>query len=78
MSNSKPDAKEISKMARRFITYSLEQAHEDVQQLSNVEVSDLGGVVHYSGIHPNYGSVHIVIPAMGESLLLLPFVFQDF
>lgn len=62
----------------RNLSMDFEAAHEAVDEMENVTVEELQGVTVYSGKHPKHGNIHIVIPALGDSLLLLPFAFHDF
>ena len=62
----------------RLLELGFEQAHAEAQKLAHVERVDTGGTEVYSGTHPVYGNIHIVIPAFGESILLLPFVVRQF
>lgn len=60
----------------RNIVLSYESASEAVAELAEKKVSDLEGVALYSGIHPKHGAVHIIIPAIGNGMILLPFALQ--
>lgn len=60
----------------RHIVLSYESASETVAELAEKEVNDLEGVTLYSGIHPKHGAVHIVMPAIGNGMILLPFALQ--
>lgn len=62
----------------RNIMVSFEAAYEAVGLLEDKEVIELEGVTIYSGIHPEHGSIHISIPAIGDGVLLLPFALQNF
>lgn len=43
------------------------------QELDACEIDSLNGCTIYSGNHPKYGNIHIVVPALGNALALLPF-----
>jgi len=60
------------------ISVSYEAAYEAVSEMTVKIREDLNGVTVYSGYHPEHGNIHVVIPAMGDGLLLLPFAFHDF
>lgn len=62
----------------RISELSYERALEEVRRLSSMQRHDSGGVEVYSGNHPQFGNVHIVLPPAGCGLLLLPFVIQQF
>lgn len=62
----------------RNFTLSFEDAHEAVQQLTDMTMDEIEGVTLYSGIHPEYGAIHITIPAIGDGMILLPFALQQF
>ena len=53
-------------------------AWEEGQNLGNVVRTDKEGVTVFTGVHKEHGPIHIIIPAMGNGLLLFPFVIQDF
>ncbi|QIG75652.1 hypothetical protein EVC20_081 [Rhizobium phage RHph_Y2_17_1] len=40
--------------------------------------TDKEGVTVFTGTHPEHGNIHIIIPAVGQGLLLFPFVVQEF
>ncbi|QIG69112.1 hypothetical protein EVB78_079 [Rhizobium phage RHph_N1_15] len=40
--------------------------------------TDKEGVTIFTGTHPEHGNIHILIPTVGQGLLLFPFVVQDF
>jgi hypothetical protein len=46
--------------------------------LVNCVRTDKEGVTVFTGTHPEHGNIHIIIPAVGQGLLLFPFVIQDF
>ncbi|TDW20535.1 hypothetical protein EV128_125165 [Rhizobium azibense] len=46
--------------------------------LANVVRTDTNGVTVFAGTHPEHGNIHIIIPAVGDGLLLFPFEVQDF
>lgn len=60
------------------LSLSYEAAYEAVEQMTVKVREDLEGVTVYSGAHPEHGNIHVVIPAMGEGLLLLPFAIHEF
>jgi hypothetical protein len=62
----------------RFIEIPLERVQEEIRKLEGATYSDTGGVEVHSGKHPEHGNIHIIIPPIGDSLLLLPFVIQQF
>ena len=62
----------------RNIMVSFDAAYEAAEQLEDKQVIELEGVTMYSGKHPQHGSIHITIPAIGDGLLLLPFALHDF
>lgn len=49
-----------------------ETATEESQKLSKSERRDGGASTVYTGIHPDYGPVTIIIPGLGESYLIIP------
>jgi len=57
---------------------SSEEAYTEAQNLEDSSIEQLDGVTVYTGRHPIHGSIHIVIPAAGEGLLLLPIVIRAF
>lgn len=54
-----------------------EDAYQMVAELSDKRVLELAGVDIHSGKHRDHGEVRVIIPAMGECVLLLPFVLQS-
>jgi len=62
----------------RNIAMDNETASIAASELVNREVQELDGVTIYSGWHKDYGNIHIVIPAMGDGIALLPFAFRSF
>ena len=62
----------------RDISVSFEAAYEHVALLENKQVTEKPGVTVYSGDHPEFGAIFIVVPMVGDGLLLLPFAFQQF
>lgn len=61
----------------RHIYVSFEEAFEAVDLLLGKQVLEMEGVTVYSGEHPEHGSIHIAVPAIGDGLLLLPFALHD-
>ena len=57
----------------RNLDLSNEDAYLMGTALENVQVDDMNGCTIYSGKHPEYGNIHVVIPAMGGAKALLPF-----
>ena len=55
-----------------------EQAYEEADRLEQRTRKDTDGCTVFTGVHPEHGSIHIVIPAIGNGMLLLPFVVQAF
>jgi hypothetical protein len=53
-------------------------AWEEGAKLANCVRTDKDGVTVLTGVHPERGNIHIIIPTLGEGLLLLPFVVQQF
>lgn len=64
--------------AERSRPVSYEDAYAQVQCLTDTQVEEIQGATVYSGQHPELGPIHIIIPAMGDGLLLFPFVLQQF
>lgn len=62
----------------RDIALDFESAAIAVSELKGKQQRDLDGTTVYSGWHPRYGNIQIVMPPAGNGLLLLPFVFRDF
>lgn len=63
----------------RNLSMDLETAYEHVALLENGEQVESEGCTVFSGTHPEYGNIHIVIPNIGAAgTLLLPFVVQQF
>lgn len=71
---TKPDTETLL----RNICVNNETAAIAASELVNQQIQELEGVTIYSGWHKEYGNIHIVIPAMGDGVLLLPFAFRDF
>ncbi|PZR92072.1 MAG: hypothetical protein DI537_14700 [Stutzerimonas stutzeri] len=53
-----------------------EEAYRIVGELKDGDILELAGVDIHSGWHPEYENVRVVIPSMGECVLLLPFDLQ--
>ncbi|MBA8881767.1 hypothetical protein [Phyllobacterium myrsinacearum] len=64
--------------AIRYQNVTFENAYYEIEKLENHELRQQGGVDVHSGTHPVHGNIHIIIPPMGDGLLLLPFVIQRF
>ncbi|QWY83033.1 hypothetical protein [Rhizobium phage RHph_X66] len=67
----------------RNLSMNDEQAYQLAMELEGKQEDAMNGCTIYSGKHPVYGNIHIVIPAMGEAKALLPFdlkpvVFRSF
>lgn len=58
-------------------TRNLDLSNEDAYlmgtALEDVQVDELNGVTIYSGKHPEHGNIHVVVPAIGDAKVLLPF-----
>jgi hypothetical protein len=55
-----------------------EDAYEQANRLVNKARKEIGSMTIFSGDHPEYGNVHIIIPVIGAAILLLPFATQVF
>lgn len=64
---------ETAKLIDRAMTLSFEQAYAEADKLKNRTEVETAGIKVYSGVHPQYGCIHISIPLVGESVLLKPF-----
>lgn len=62
----------------RDIALDYESAVFAIAELEGKQIRELDGTTVYSGRHPTHGNIHIVMPAIGDGLMLLPFVFRDF
>jgi hypothetical protein len=62
----------------RDIALDYESAALAVSELEGLQTQELDGTTIYSGKHPKHGCIHIVMPAAGSGMMLLPFVFRDF
>jgi hypothetical protein len=49
----------------------------EAANLANVQRTDKNGVTVFTGTHSEHGNIHIIIPAFGDGILLMPFVIQD-
>lgn len=71
-------------MKPSIMDVNLEQAAAIAESLENPHFHATKQTTVYSGRHPKYGDVHVVIPAMGDALLLpadlqlKPVVLQNF
>lgn len=63
---------------RRAEEISFEDAFLEIEKMTEVEKNDTGPIAVYSGVHPEHGAIHIVVPSAGSGLLLYPFAIQDF
>lgn len=52
------------------LTY--DQAYEEVELLVNSSKKDTSGVTLYTGDHPKYGRIHIIIPSLGNGMMMFP------
>lgn len=88
MTNSNDNLREVVEAAapqieetvamNRDLALDYESAVIAISELQGKQQKDLEGTTIYSGFHPTYGNIHIVMPMMGDGVLLLPFVFRDF
>lgn len=62
----------------RHIAMDNETAVQHVMLLVNKTVLEAEGSMVYSGEHPEYGPIHIVVPLAGDGLVLLPFAVRSF
>jgi hypothetical protein len=53
-------------------------AWEEGAKLVNVVRTEKNGVTVFTGTHSEHGNIHIIIPAFGDGILLMPFVTHDF
>lgn len=53
-----------------------ERLHEELEKLENPERLTFSSFDIYSGNHPEYGPCHLILPSIGNGLLLKPFVTQ--
>ena len=56
---------------------SIERAYEVAEQLTNKSSHATEAMMVFSGVHSEYGPVHVVIPPLGDATLL-PIVLQGF
>jgi hypothetical protein len=59
----------VMKWAQEF---THEQAYDEINKMTDVEVSEGDGVTVYLGTHPDHGKLHIIIPAGGSGMMLFP------
>lgn len=78
MTNKNQGSAKETQAFDRFIAISQEQAMENAGLLERSQIENRENMVLYSGIHPVHGPVHIVVPAFGQSFLLLPFENRRF
>lgn len=57
-------------------TMDLEDAYAFAETLTETERRELSGLTVFTGMHPDYGAVSVVIPAFGEGIIFYPFVSQ--
>lgn len=62
----------------RATEISFEEAYDEIRVLRDMQRRESGGIEVYSGEHPAYGSIYIVIPSTSVAFLLKPFAIQDF
>lgn len=63
---------------KRLIRVGWEDVHQHIALLQGATFVDTGGAEIHSGLHPEFGNIHIVVPPMGDGILLLPFAIHDF
>ena len=66
--------------ASPFVELSFEQAYKEVRQMTSPKISETNGVKVYTGEHKTYGACHIIIPMMGDGMMLFqvsPVVLLD-
>ena len=61
----------------KIIDVSIERAYEIAEGLKNKTTHDSGSTKVFSGVHEDYGAIHVSIPPAGDATLL-PVVIQDF
>ena len=59
-----------------MLELSTEQAYDAAEILEQVQRLETDAIMVYTGIHPTFGSVHIVIPPLGGPVVL-PLLIQD-
>ncbi len=65
----------------KIIEVTLERAYELAGQLYGKTAHQTSAIQVFSGNHPDLGDVHIVIPPLGDAVILpalLPVVIQNF
>lgn len=59
-----------------IIDISIERAYEIADQLSSKSQHIGSSTTTFSGIHPEHGPIHVVIPPLGDAIIL-PLVVQN-
>lgn len=68
--------KDLSVSSSRVVAFDWEEVYGEIDKLEGKEIIEVAGSTLYSGFHPALGAVHIVVPAAGPGLILLPFTRQ--
>lgn len=61
----------------RNLSMSYEDAYDAVNAMTDVQEVTRDGVTVHSGFHPEHGAIHVIIPALGDGMMLLPFALRD-
>lgn len=70
-------ASSTSPLPSLFLELTFENCYEEVEQMTNTTVAETGGVKVVTGDHPQYGRIHIVIPIIGNGMILLPHEWRE-
>lgn len=62
----------------RVAEISYDDAVKEICKLTEVKRHSVGGTEVFSGLHPEFGAIHIILPIMGGGMLLLPFATHSF
>jgi hypothetical protein len=57
----------------RNLSLANEDAYILASELEDKKTDEVNGCTIYSGKHPEFGNIHIVIPALGDAKALFPF-----
>lgn len=62
----------MGNLAVSHVILSVEQLYGEADKLNHPERIETPGLVIFKGKHPQHGWVHLVIPAIGDGILLFP------
>lgn len=61
----------------KFLTLPFEQVHEEIAKLTQTTKVASGGAELFAGKHPDHGPIIIVLPPVGDGMIILPVASQS-